>query len=200
MNKKSLELKLSGLNNFVNPKVFLEQYGTPVHIVAEILWLGFLNGDIEGRVIADLGCGNGVFGIGALLLGAKKVYFVDVDKDILKICEKNLSKLKLKGELVNKDINLFDNKINVVFMNPPFGVQVEHADRRFLDKAMSVSEMIYSIHKIESESFIKKFGKDRGFSVLGVKKIKMRLKNTQVFHKRMGYVVNVGCFRLGLKT
>ncbi len=33
----------------------------------------------EGVVIADIGCGSGILSIGALLLGAKKVYAVDTD-------------------------------------------------------------------------------------------------------------------------
>src|SRR4030042_577278 len=51
----------------------LEQYATPAHIAADMLWEAFTAGDIEGRSVVDLGCGNGVFSIGAKLLGAKDV-------------------------------------------------------------------------------------------------------------------------------
>ena len=37
------------------------------------------NQEIEDVVIADIGCGSGILSIGALLLGAKKVYAVDTD-------------------------------------------------------------------------------------------------------------------------
>ena len=36
-------------------------------------------GDVEGALVADLGCGGGVLGIGASMLGAAAVIGVDVD-------------------------------------------------------------------------------------------------------------------------
>ena len=67
MKKTELELKLSQLKSIENPKVFLEQYGTHADIAAETLWVAYISGDIENKVVADLGCGNGILGIGALL-------------------------------------------------------------------------------------------------------------------------------------
>jgi predicted RNA methylase len=36
---------------------------------------------------------------------------------------------------------------DTVLQNPPFGVQMRAADRRFLEKALEVSQTIYSLHK-----------------------------------------------------
>ena len=77
MKKKEIEIILSGLRTFDKQKLSLEQYQTESHIVADLLWHAFMQRDIEGKVVADFGCGNGVFGIGALLLAAEKVFFVD---------------------------------------------------------------------------------------------------------------------------
>jgi putative methylase len=196
MKKTELELELSKLKLVENPKVFLEQYGTHGDIAAEALWLAYISGDIENKVVLDLGCGNGILGIGALLLNAKKVYFVDIDKDSINVCKENLKMMGLDGEVLLKDVNLFDKKVDTVLQNPPFGVQVEHADKRFLERAMVLSNVIYSIHKIESEKFIKKLARDKGFSLVGVKAFRMKLKKTQKFHTSDSYSVKVGCFRI----
>ena len=146
MNKKKLAVELSKLEKFEKVKSNLEQYSTDSETVASILWNAFMQGNIENKVVADLGCGNGVFGIGALMLGAKVVYFVDIDKKVLDVAIRNC-----KFENVhfrNIDILEFNEKVDTVVMNPPFGVQEDHADKNFLEKSMEVSDIIYSIHKI----------------------------------------------------
>ncbi len=49
----------------------LEQYKTSAHLAAQMLLLiqNEFN-DIEDKVIADLGCGTGILGIGAVVLGS----------------------------------------------------------------------------------------------------------------------------------
>ena len=85
--KKALEIELSRLKGFIIAKVSSEQYITPSSIAAEVLWKAHLLGEVRDKTIVDLGCGSGILGIGALLLGAKKVIFVDNDdsKKILRI-------------------------------------------------------------------------------------------------------------------
>ena len=73
--KSRLAVILSGLEGFSKPKVRQEQYLMDGEIGAFVLWNAYLLGDIKGKVIADLGCGTGVLGIGTLLLGAKHVFF-----------------------------------------------------------------------------------------------------------------------------
>ena len=81
--KSGLAVVLSRLSVFQRPKVRVEQYPTDSEIAAEVLWSAFMKGDIDKMCIADLGCGTGILGIGALLLGAKKVYFLDIDQNAL---------------------------------------------------------------------------------------------------------------------
>jgi ribosomal protein L11 methyltransferase len=38
-----------------------------------------LGGDQEGVTVADIGCGSGILSIASVLLGAEKVYSVDID-------------------------------------------------------------------------------------------------------------------------
>ncbi|MBI2110499.1 methyltransferase, partial [Candidatus Woesearchaeota archaeon] len=130
MNKKSLAVILSRLEKIPSKNIFLEQYETDSEFAAKLLWSAFLHGDIKGKVIADLGCGNGILGIGALLLGAKKVYFVDVCD--LGIAKKNASEINLKNAFfIQKDVREFKQKVDCVIQNPPFGVKKKHADKAF---------------------------------------------------------------------
>ncbi len=197
MNKKKLAVELSKLEKFEKVKSNLEQYSTDSETVASILWNAFMQGNIENKVVADLGCGNGVFGIGALMLGAKVVYFVDIDKKVLDVAIRNC-----KFENVhfrNIDILEFNEKVDTVVMNPPFGVQEDHADKNFLEKSMEVSDIIYSIHKIESKKFIESLAKDNEFKVVGIEKKTLILRKTMKFHKAEKYPVKVGIWVLKRK-
>ena len=97
MKKKELAVILSRIKIFEYASVQLEQYPTESEIAADILWKANMAGDVEGKNIVDLGAGHGVLGIGALLLGAKKVSFIDIDKGALKIAKHNLKEVS-KGK------------------------------------------------------------------------------------------------------
>ncbi|MBI2671514.1 methyltransferase [Candidatus Woesearchaeota archaeon] len=193
MNKKQLSIILSKLKPADELNVKLEQYQTEGELAGEIIWKAFLNNDINEKIIADLGCGNGILGIAALLLGAKKVYFLDIDKHSIKTAMENYTKLKLKnGFFLNSDVKNFNKKIDTIIMNPPFGVQKEHSDRVFLEKAMLAGNVIYSLHKIESKNFINSFSKKLGFRVENIYKYKFLLKQSYKFHKSKSLYVDVG--------
>ncbi len=195
--KKDLEVLLSKLKQIDSPNIFLEQYPTPSNIAAEILWTAFMQGDIKNKIIADLGCGNGILGIGCLLLGAKKVFFLDNDSQSILITKKNILDLNLKNYiLLHKDIKDFNEKVDLVIQNPPFGIQKEHADRIFLIKAMENSKKIYYFHKIESKSFIENLASNYNFNLNQIVNFKFPLKKTQDFHSKKVHTVEVSCFFL----
>lgn len=195
MNKKELALKLSRLKVFGEHNIDLEQYQTESEVAAEILWMiNFLN-KIEGKVAADFGCGNGILGIGCLLLKAKKVYFVDKDKRAVDVAKENCKGFR-NAEFFACDVAEFNKKVDVVVMNPPFGVQKRKADKLFLESAMNVCDRIFSIHKIESKGFIDKLCKERGFKVKNIIEFKFPLAKTYRFHKRKVYYVDVGLWSI----
>ena len=138
MNKGQLAVTLSKLKTLEKPKVKYEQYQTDPEIAAEIVWFAFMNGDIKNKIVADFGSGNGVLGIAALLLGAKQVYFIDIDRDSILLTKQNLNSLNLKNYiLLHQDISEFNKKIDTVLENPPFGVQAPYVDKPFLIKAIN---------------------------------------------------------------
>ena len=194
MNKKQLAIFLSKLKKFENPKVDLEQYYTNEEIAAEILWYAFLHGDISDKVIADFGCGNGIFGIGCLKLGAEKVFFVDKDEEVIGIAKDNTEFDNV--EFLNIDVSDFKEKVDLVIENPPFGVQNRKADKPFLEKAMQVADKIYTVHKIESKKFINALCKENGFVVKDIIEFYFPIKKTMKFHKKKEHKVRVGCWIL----
>jgi len=203
MNKQALAIILSKLKTFSESNLSLEQYQTPSDLASDVLWSAFMQGDIKGKKVADLGCGNGIFGIGALLLGAKEVYFVDKDQAMIELAKTNISGIKTplgktfsNVSFMNLEISFFSTPVDVVFQNPPFGVQEAGADRPFLDKAMELSLSLYSLHKIESKEFLEQFAKDKGFKITDAWVFDFPLKASMEFHRRKIERIKVGCWRL----
>jgi 16S rRNA (guanine966-N2)-methyltransferase len=85
--------------------------------------------EIEKKNILDLYSGTGSFGLECLSRNAKKVFFIEKEKNILKILKQNIEKLKLKDEtkvfsddvlkLIQKQ-NIFELKFDLIFCDPPF--------------------------------------------------------------------------------
>src|SRR3989344_2315130 len=197
MNKKKLSIELSKIKPLTSFNVDLEQYPTDCNLVSDILWNAFQNSDILDKVVADFGCGNGVFGIGALLLGAKSVYFLDKDKKALDVCKENLENLNFNNfKLINSDVIDFNKKVDTVLMNPPFGVQNRKADKVFLETAMKYSKVIYSIHKIESKNFIEQLAKEHGFNIDRIIEEEFKIGKIYSFHTKNKYAFKVGIWVL----
>ncbi len=53
-------------------------------------WLG--KTDVKDKVVIDYGCGSGILGVAALLLGAKQVYATDIDPQALLATRQNAAK------------------------------------------------------------------------------------------------------------
>ena len=147
--KLDLERFLSTVAPQPNPQVHLEQYTLSEHIAANMLYIAaYVNDDIVGKSVLDLGCGTGRLALGASYLGAKEVVGVDIDRSAIKTAHKNSSKAGLANgvQLINGDISTIVGKFYTVLQNPPFGVQTREADRAFLVKALEVGNSIYSFH------------------------------------------------------
>ncbi|HSA37904.1 MAG TPA: METTL5 family protein [Methanoregula sp.] len=159
MKLKQLEMTLQRLAGFSRPQAALEQYQTPAPLAARLLYHALMKGDIEGKRVCDLGCGSGILAIGAALLGAEAVTGVDIDERALSVARKNAA-------LVGTDLNLLALDVRdggcrecigtseCVVMNPPFGAQKAHADRPFIDCALAVAPVTYSIFNAGSIPFV----------------------------------------------
>lgn len=196
ISKSSLAIELSRLDVFDNPKTIEEQYPTDSEIAAEVLWHTFMKGWIKEKRIADFGAGTGILGIGALILGAKKCFFVEKDKDVVKILKRNIEIMRLndRSSLIESDIKDFNERVELVIENPPFGTRKKGADVSFLEKAFSVSNRVISFHKSSTRDYIIAFGRRFGFESIDEINFLIPLKNTMRFHKKRIVQIGVSCF------
>lgn len=197
MTKKSLAVALSAIRGFKNAIVSLEQYPTDCNIAAEVVWDAYLKGFIEGKVIADLGCGQGILGIGCMLLGAAKVHFVDVDPEVLEAARKTVALVESEcsSAFFEGDVSAFKIEVDTVIMNPPFGVQSEHSDREFLDVACRLSSVVFSFHKTSTAAFVEQYARNLGFDLSERYNFSFPLKSAMAHHRRNVQHIEVSCFR-----
>jgi len=191
MKKHDLEMNLQKIRNFETPDASLEQYMTPAVMTADILFDAYRKGDIAGLKVVDLGCGTGMFSIGAWMLGAGQVLGFDVSESALAVAEQNRADFEADVEFILSDVSDVTEGADTIFMNPPFGCQNKNADRPFLDKAMELSECIYSIHMANTLDFVKEYCEKHGRSIDYYKIYKYEIPHTFSFHTKTKKTVDV---------
>lgn len=131
MRLKELESHLQQVEVFKKPKVDLEQYPTTPHIASHMLYtIDQSFDDIEGKIVADFGCGCGVLSIGCAILGCATCIGFDIDQDALDTAANNCKEFDINNvELVQSDITkvsgfMCERKpFDTIVMNPPFGTK-----------------------------------------------------------------------------
>ena len=197
MKQKELEILLSNLEKFNNPKIDLEQYQTPPRLVSMTVLRAYQLGDIENKIVADFCSGTGLFGIAASLLGAKKVYSYEIDPEAIEIAQQNAKKAGVKLYFINQDIRQIDKRFNTVLMNSPFGIRGKVKDQEFLNAALKNSETSYSFHlyKKENIEFLKKFVKKKNKEVMEIIKAEFEIPKSYFFHKKRYHIIEVAIIR-----
>lgn len=205
MKLRQLEIALQRCAGFEKPRVAWEQYQTPAPLAARLLYDAFLNGDIEGKRVCDLGCGTGILAIGSALLGAKTVTGIDFDPDAVRTAGRNASLLHAEVNFVVADIAGTDKNdlagrigtCDTVVMNPPFGAQkhMVHADRPFIDCALAIAPVTYGIFNAGSTPFVETFIAGRGH-VTGRVSGTFPIKRSFAFHTKDVQEIAVEILRL----
>ncbi|MFX0132646.1 MAG: METTL5 family protein [Candidatus Hodarchaeota archaeon] len=198
--KKQLEIILQDLNLHPTPKPSLEQYPIDAKTAANVLYFAsFTNNDIFDKIVLDLGCGTGRLAIGASLLGAKKVFGVDVDSVAIEIARKNANKSGCKNiEWVEQEISQSTIKADTIIQNPPFGVQTRGQDVIFLKKAMELGGIIYSLHKSGDKNrvFLKKTIRELGGKIDSIIEMELSIPHQFHFHSKKIHKVKVDLWRI----
>ena len=97
-------------------------------------WLQF---DMHNSVCIDLFSGSGALGFEAVSRGAKKVYMVDCDADVVKCLKDNKDELKLENIVLHNTnaeefIRNFKCKADLIFLDPPFSENIINTTIRYL--------------------------------------------------------------------
>jgi putative methylase len=146
--QRELEMLLQRVPAHPKPKAELEQYQTPAPVAADLVYRALAAGDIAGKRVLDLGCGTGILGIGAALVGAEEVTGVDVDLDALRVAEGAARALGLPPKLPAWRVGKAEDMgepADTVLMNPPFGAQRRHADQPFHVAALACAQVVYTL-------------------------------------------------------
>jgi len=169
---------------------FLEQYTTDVEVAA--FWLHAIDGRepfASCQSVADLGAGNGLLGIGALLLGAPQVYFAEVDPAACEAIRKGLQHLNLmsRAQVLCIDVRSTPSELqacDVVIMNPPWGQLRKFADRPFLEAAVGMAR--HSVHLIHSAGVrhVEPWARDAGWYASRWLEAELTLPNSYAHQKK----------------
>lgn len=165
MRLRSLAIELSKLKAVDIRNLELEQYQTEGEVAARWISDILAFGDIyDGCRVADLGSGNGILGIGAVLAGAQSSHLFEMDDESCSVCEKNVQMLGLENRVkVSKSIVGMDEMgsqdFDLVITNPPWGRQKIRADRPFLESIISIGTNAHMMHSSEATHVDKFFTK-----------------------------------------
>lgn len=194
--QKHLAILLQGLEPVDRPQAALEQYATPAKVAAEVLFRAYGHRDVHGRDVADLGCGNGVFAVGAARLGAARVVAVDVDPQALEVARRNAAAAGVQVDFRRQDVAEFEEAVDTVFMNPPFGGQRRGADRPFLAAALRSAAVAYTFHHVATRAWVVRRVADLGGRVEERRTYKFPLPHQQPYHRKEVEEVEVDFYRI----
>ncbi len=196
MKKIQLERILQSLAPVPEPRAASEQYATPAGIAAELAYAAHAHSDIAGRTVLDLGCGNGVLAIAAMLLGAAQALGVDVDPAVVETARANAAAAGVDVEWRVADVATVGGSFDTVLMNPPFGAQTRGADRPFLDAALRCGRVVYTFLNAKSEGFVRRYVESAGAQITDDLAYAFPLPRTFGFHRDDARRVGVRLFRL----
>ena len=91
---------------------------------------GTIQNYIKDSIVLDLFAGSGNLGIEAISNGSKYCYFIDNNKEVIKVLKDNITNLNIedKSNIILSDYNKFLNttniKFDIIFIDPPYKYQI----------------------------------------------------------------------------
>jgi putative methylase len=156
-------------------------------------------------------------------LGAKEVVGVDIDRTAIQSAHDSSRKTGCRGSVqwITGDVGVITGKFDTVLQNPPFGIQKRSADRKFLEKALGVADVVYSLHnhptvdkqlhrllrksgenllQIEASPFMKRFVEEHGGTVKSVFSLLMTIPKMFDFHTKAKHEIIVDLYVIEKKV
>ena len=190
---------LSQLAPSQNPKLKWEGYSLDAKSAAEMASIaGWLNDDIQGKRVVDLGCGSGILAIASSILKAEFVLGIDIDKEAILTAIKNADKAGATIDFVSGDISCLIGRFDTVLMNPPFGSWHRGADINFLQKALEIGDVVYSLHKGSASvrAFLEKKILELGGQINKIYAMQIVIQRTYRFHQKTRYLVQTDFYQI----
>lgn len=196
MKRKELEILLQNIPPHPSPRADIEQYSTPAVIAADIIYWAYSMGDVAGCRVVDLGCGTGVFAIGASLMGAEGSIGVDIDPESVKTARQVAEKLGASAVFLVDDISNFSGSYDTCIQNPPFGYQKPGTDLPFIEKALDIADVTYTIHHIDAVEHVRRIARSNGAEVTHAQRYKFTMPYTYRFHTKPTRDVDIAILRI----
>tara|TARA_Y200000002_G_C22666653_1_gene658281 strand:- start:48 stop:668 length:621 start_codon:yes stop_codon:yes gene_type:complete len=206
MRQRHLAMQLSSLTPHPCQSVELEQYPTEGNLAAAWLTKIGLGDGFEGKHVLDLGAGNGVLGIGAAFLGAKHVTLVECDPMTVEVLQENVRNVDgmamctiLESRVKGRPLTL-EVPVDMVIMNPPWGVQTQRADRAFFETIFAMNiPLVHFIHSIEAEHLLP-LADANGYELHSIYQDDFRLPPAYAHHSKNKASTRIRCYRLEKKN
>ena len=129
-NTSNLKVKIiSGLWRGRNISFLEKKDLRPTKIQVRETLFNWLQNDIKDSVCVDLFAGSGALGFEAASRGAKKVFMVDNDVDIINCLEEQKKVLNANNvDIIHASADIFltefQDKVDIIFLDPPFSQNI----------------------------------------------------------------------------
>ncbi len=202
MRQRHLAMRLSSLVPHPCQSVELEQYPTEGNLAAAWLTKIDLGDGFEGKHILDLGAGNGILGIGAAFLKARHVTMVECDPVTINTLQNNIrdvdgtSMCTIIEAMVDGTALNLEQPVDMVIMNPPWGVQTQRADRVFFETIFAMEiPIVHFIHSIDAEHLLP-LAHSNGYELHSIYQDDFRLPAAYAHHSKNKASTRIRCYRL----
>lgn len=115
----------------------------------------------KNKVIIDMGCGTGIQGVTAALIGAKKVIFSDISPVAVRNTKANIKKFKIKSKSIVYKGDLFQKikkKADIIVFNHPFYTQKLSKKRTHIAKSIMADDALIHNFFVSAKKHLKRNG------------------------------------------